>query len=157
MIFFTNSRKYFSFNNRLKKKKKGRRYLPEGKLECETKPSGEKKREQFSLFFLTMIAISTALIHQVCSPSVARALRPRCVAAVPSRNLSTSISPSARPSPEAPKVLIGLSDQELQQLALDFGQVTNNNHFLVLLKFFGLLVFDGGSWLRIVKLSVEMD
>ncbi|XP_023515057.1 uncharacterized protein LOC111779193 [Cucurbita pepo subsp. pepo] len=69
-----------------------------------------------------MIAISMTLIHQVCSPSVARALRPRCVAAVPSRKSSTFLSPPARASPESPKVLIGLSEEELQQLAVDLGQ-----------------------------------
>ena len=76
-----------------------------------------------------MIATSMALIQHVCSAPLARAARPRFLAAViSSRNLSIrSSSPSspARASQADSQVLLGMSEQELQQVALDFGQVIN--------------------------------
>lgn len=76
-----------------------------------------------------MIATSMALIQHVCSAPLARAARPRFLAAViSSRNLSIRSSSSSPPSPARASqadshVLLGMSEQELQQVALDFGQV----------------------------------
>lgn len=75
-----------------------------------------------------MIATSMALIQHVCSVPLARAARPRFLAAViSSRNLSIRSSSSppspARASQADSHVLLGMSGQELQQVALDFGQV----------------------------------
>ncbi|KAM4104473.1 hypothetical protein ACJW30_06G160300 [Castanea mollissima] len=77
-----------------------------------------------------MIATSMALVQHVCSAPLAGAARPRFLAAVIScRNLSirsssssSSSSSSARASLADSHVLLGMSEQELQQVALDFGQ-----------------------------------
>uniref|UniRef100_A0A7N0V770 Radical SAM core domain-containing protein n=1 Tax=Kalanchoe fedtschenkoi TaxID=63787 RepID=A0A7N0V770_KALFE len=65
-----------------------------------------------------------ALIQLVCSMPLARAVRPRSLT-IYSRNAvsvpSTSASPSRLGAKES-RVLLGLSETELQQLALDFGQ-----------------------------------
>ncbi|KAH7548108.1 hypothetical protein JRO89_XS14G0068000 [Xanthoceras sorbifolium] len=70
-----------------------------------------------------MISVSMALLQHVTSASIARALRPRsCLAAsAPSRKLSVS-SPSRAASHVDPHVLLGMTEQELQQLAVNLGQ-----------------------------------
>ena len=68
-----------------------------------------------------MIATSMALIQHVCFAPLARAARPRFLAVTPSRNFSVKSSSSS--SPADSHVLLGMSEQELQQVALDFGQV----------------------------------
>ncbi|XP_031259596.1 uncharacterized protein LOC116117723 isoform X2 [Pistacia vera] len=71
-----------------------------------------------------MMAVSMALLQHVFSVPLARAaLRPRCSLTVSTssrRNLSVSL-PSRAPHVD-PHVLLGMSEQELQQLAVDFGQ-----------------------------------
>ncbi|KAL6126635.1 hypothetical protein ACLB2K_074681 [Fragaria x ananassa] len=66
-----------------------------------------------------MTATSTALIQRVCSVPVARAVRTRALATAV--NLSTTPTPRASPA-DSSRVLLGLSEAELQQLALDFSQ-----------------------------------
>ncbi|XP_038989041.1 probable dual-specificity RNA methyltransferase RlmN [Phoenix dactylifera] len=57
-----------------------------------------------------------ATLQHVCSAPLARALRSRAASLAPS-------SPPARlPQPDSSRVLLGLSEPELRQLALDFGQ-----------------------------------
>ncbi|KAG8645056.1 probable dual-specificity RNA methyltransferase RlmN [Manihot esculenta] len=73
-----------------------------------------------------MIATSMAMLQQVCSVPLARAVRrPRSLTVVSSRSLSTS-SPASphRTSHVNPNVLLGMSEPELQQLAVDLGQQT---------------------------------
>ncbi|XP_050386260.1 uncharacterized protein LOC126802651 [Argentina anserina] len=65
-----------------------------------------------------MTATSTALFQRVCSLPLARAARTRSLATAAS--LSTTLTPRASPSDS--RVLLGLSEAELQQLALDFSQ-----------------------------------
>ncbi|KAK3232154.1 hypothetical protein Dsin_004035 [Dipteronia sinensis] len=69
-----------------------------------------------------MIAVSIALLQHVTSVPLARALRPRSCHAVsaPSRKLSAS-SPS-RATHVDPHVLLGMTEPELQQVAVDLGQ-----------------------------------
>lgn len=72
-----------------------------------------------------MIATSMAMLQQVCSVPLARAVRrPRSLTVLSSRSLSTS-SPASphRTSHVNPNVLLGMSEPELQQLAVDLGQV----------------------------------
>lgn len=64
--------------------------------------------------------MAMALLQQVCSVTVARTVRSRALSA-PSRTVSVP-SPS-RVSQLDSRVLLGKSEEELQQLALDFGQV----------------------------------
>lgn len=63
--------------------------------------------------------MAMALLQQVCSVTVARTVRSRALSA-PSRTVSVP-SPS-RVSQLDSRVLLGKSEEELQQLALDFGQ-----------------------------------
>ncbi|BBG97976.1 Radical SAM superfamily protein, partial [Prunus dulcis] len=67
-----------------------------------------------------MTATSTSLIQRVCSVPLARAVRTRAMAVV-SMNLSTTPAPSQALSADS-RVLLGLSEPELQQLALDLKQ-----------------------------------
>ncbi|KAJ6987110.1 uncharacterized protein [Populus alba] len=72
-----------------------------------------------------MMAISMSLLQHVCSVPIARAMRPRSVTVISSRNLSTTTSSSSTPSRASqvdPHVLLGMSEPELQQLATDLGQ-----------------------------------
>ncbi|KAL6131473.1 hypothetical protein ACLB2K_069848 [Fragaria x ananassa] len=66
-----------------------------------------------------MTATPTALIQRVCSVPLARAVRTRALATAV--NLSTTPTPRASPA-DSSRVLLGLSEAELQQLALDFSQ-----------------------------------
>ncbi|XP_061997383.1 uncharacterized protein LOC133715081 [Rosa rugosa] len=69
-----------------------------------------------------MTATSTALIQRVCSVPLARAVRTRALATnTTTTSLSTTPTPT-RSSPADSRVLLGLSEPELQQLALDFSQ-----------------------------------
>nr|TKS17652.1 uncharacterized protein D5086_0000010230 [Populus alba] len=71
------------------------------------------------------MAISMSLLQHVCSVPIARAMRPRSVTVISSRNLSTTTSSSSTPSRASqvdPHVLLGMSEPELQQLATDLGQ-----------------------------------
>ncbi|KAM5556420.1 hypothetical protein ABKV19_024018 [Rosa sericea] len=69
---------------------------------------------------MMMTATSTALIQRVCSVPLARAVRTRALASTTTMSLSTT--PTPRASPADSRVLLGLSEPELQQLALDFSQ-----------------------------------
>ncbi|XWS65987.1 hypothetical protein CRYUN_Cryun05aG0161500 [Craigia yunnanensis] len=80
-----------------------------------------------------MIATKMSMLQHVCSVPLARAIRPRSFTVSasasasasatipPSRNLTVS-SPSSRSPHVDPCVLLGMSAQDLQQLAVDFGQ-----------------------------------
>ncbi|KAJ9160131.1 hypothetical protein P3X46_025562 [Hevea brasiliensis] len=71
-----------------------------------------------------MIAPSMAMLQQVCSVPLARVVRrPSSFTIASSRNLYTS-SPSSphRTSHVDPHALLGMSEPELQQLAVDLGQ-----------------------------------
>ncbi|KAM1114793.1 hypothetical protein PS1_005460 [Malus domestica] len=63
-----------------------------------------------------MTASSTSLIQSVCAIPLARAARTTVMAAA-SMNLSTT---TTAPKSTDPQVLIGLSELELQQLAINF-------------------------------------
>ncbi|XP_041012580.1 probable dual-specificity RNA methyltransferase RlmN isoform X2 [Juglans microcarpa x Juglans regia] len=68
-----------------------------------------------------MIATSMAVIQHVCSAPLARVMLPRSL--VVSRSRGLSILSAARASHAVPQqVLLGMSEYELQQLALEFGQ-----------------------------------
>ncbi|XP_065869874.1 uncharacterized protein [Euphorbia lathyris] len=71
-----------------------------------------------------MIGTSLAMLQHVCTIPLARAVRrPGSLTVVSSRNLSTSSSPSLpRASHVDPQVLLGMSEPELQQVAVDLGQ-----------------------------------
>ncbi|XVF75334.1 hypothetical protein PTKIN_Ptkin13bG0179600 [Pterospermum kingtungense] len=80
-----------------------------------------------------MITTKMSILQNVCSVPLARSMRPRffTVSASASASASTTITPSRNltvspPSSRAPhidsRVLLGMSEQELQQLAVDFGQ-----------------------------------
>uniref|UniRef100_A0A6N2LQ70 Radical SAM core domain-containing protein n=1 Tax=Salix viminalis TaxID=40686 RepID=A0A6N2LQ70_SALVM len=72
-----------------------------------------------------MIATSMSLLQHVCSVPIARAMRPRSVTVISSRNLSATTSSSSTPSRASqvdPHVLLGMSEPELQQVAIDLGQ-----------------------------------
>lgn len=77
-----------------------------------------------------MIAVSTALLQQVISIPAARAvLRPRSrLAASVSSPRQLSVSSSSRAPQVDPNVLLGMSEQELQKLAVDLGQVLTNQN-----------------------------
>ncbi|XP_048421051.1 probable dual-specificity RNA methyltransferase RlmN isoform X2 [Pyrus x bretschneideri] len=69
-----------------------------------------------------MTASSTSLIQRVCAVPLARAARTRAMAAA-SMNLSTTTTTAPSLAKRAdPQVLLGLSEPELQQLAIDFSQ-----------------------------------
>ena len=72
-----------------------------------------------------MIATSMSLLQHVCSVPIARAMGPRSVTVISSRSLSatTSSSTPSRASQVDPHVLLGMSEPELQQVAIDLGQV----------------------------------
>lgn len=63
-----------------------------------------------------------ALVQHVCFAPLARTVRPRALAGFPSRNFSTA-SPTRASLADSQHVLLGMSEQELQQLAVDFDQV----------------------------------
>lgn len=68
-----------------------------------------------------MIATSMAFLQHVCTVPIARA-------AVRTRSLSIAVPKASISVPSAAResrVLLGMSETELQQLALDFGQVIN--------------------------------
>lgn len=67
-----------------------------------------------------MIATSMALIQHVCFAPLARVARPRFLAVIPSRNFSVKSSSSS--SPADSHVLLGMSEQELQEVAVGLGQ-----------------------------------
>ncbi|CAN0837418.1 Probable dual-specificity RNA methyltransferase RlmN [Linum grandiflorum] len=70
-------------------------------------------------------AASTSLFQHVCSASVATVVRPgfRSLSVASARNLSTAAAAkSVLVSQRDTRVLLGLSEPELQQLALDLGQ-----------------------------------
>ncbi|KAB5544278.1 hypothetical protein DKX38_012390 [Salix brachista] len=72
-----------------------------------------------------MIATSMSLLQHVCSVPIARAMRPRSVTVISSRSLSATTSSSSTPSRASqvdPHVLLGMSEPELQQVAIDLGQ-----------------------------------
>ncbi|XP_022764533.1 uncharacterized protein LOC111309790 [Durio zibethinus] len=74
-----------------------------------------------------MITTKMFMLQQVRSVPLARAIRPRSFTVsasttiTPSRNLTSSTSSSRAPHVDA-LVLLGMSEQDLQQLAIDFGQ-----------------------------------
>lgn len=70
-----------------------------------------------------MTATSTALIQRVCYVPLARAVRTRAMPLNTTMNFSTTPTPSRASPPADSRVLLGLSEPELQQLALDFSQV----------------------------------
>lgn len=91
-----------------------------------------------------MIAVSMTLLQHVISAPVARAvvLSRSCLAVslTQRRKLSVSSSSSSRAPRVDANVLLGMSEQELQKLAVDLGQVQSNQikkkkrkHFLFLL------------------------
>uniref|UniRef100_A0A2N9IMB0 Radical SAM core domain-containing protein n=1 Tax=Fagus sylvatica TaxID=28930 RepID=A0A2N9IMB0_FAGSY len=75
-----------------------------------------------------MIATSMALIQHVCFVPLARVARPRFLAVIPSRNFSVKSSSSS--SPADSHVLLGMSEQELQEVAVGLGQVTYTKLFV---------------------------
>ncbi|KAK6227969.1 hypothetical protein SCA6_000309 [Theobroma cacao] len=89
----------------------------------QTKSSGEAS---------AMITTKMSMLQHVCSVPLTRAIRPRpftvsgaATAVTPSRNLTVSFpssSSSSRTPHVDPRVLLGMSEQDLQQLAVDFGQ-----------------------------------
>ncbi|GAB2288742.1 hypothetical protein Dimus_023058 [Dionaea muscipula] len=62
-----------------------------------------------------------ALLHSVCSVPIARAVRTRSLT-ISSSSRSVSIASSSRKSHAPERVLLGMSEEELQQLAVDLGQ-----------------------------------
>lgn len=78
-----------------------------------------------------MTATSSSLIQRVCSVPLARAVRTRSMAVV-SMNLSTTPAPSQALRADS-RVLLGLSEPELQQLALDLKQVKKHKNLSVCL------------------------
>lgn len=78
-----------------------------------------------------MTATSTSLIQRVCSVPLARAVRTRAMAVV-SMNLSTTPARSQALRADS-RVLLGLSEPELQQLALDLKQVKKHKNLSVCL------------------------
>ena len=65
-----------------------------------------------------------ALLQHLCSAPLTRAMRSRSLT-LSSRTMSTTLSPT-RVAHVDSHVLLGMSEQELQQLSLDLGQVTLN-------------------------------
>lgn len=63
-----------------------------------------------------------ALVQHVCFAPLARAVRPRYLAVFSSRNFSIA-SATRVSNAESQHVLLGMSEQELQQLAVDLDQV----------------------------------
>lgn len=80
------------------------------------------------------MAVSMSLLQQVCSVPLSRAFnfRPRFLAA---REMSVASSSSSRASHVDRRVLLGMSEQELQKIAVDFGQVSKMNGARVLIEF----------------------
>lgn len=62
-----------------------------------------------------------ATLQHVYSAPLARAIRARTVASA----AAAVASPPSRAPHADPRVLLGMSEPELQQLAVDFGQVSN--------------------------------
>ncbi|XVE99574.1 hypothetical protein REPUB_Repub03eG0210900 [Reevesia pubescens] len=77
-----------------------------------------------------MITTKMSMLSYVCSIPLARTIRPRSftvsasasTAITPSRNLTSSSSSSSRAPHVDPLVLLGMSEPDLQQIAVDFGQ-----------------------------------
>lgn len=82
-----------------------------------------------------------ATLQHVCSAPLARAVRSRARALSISSAVSTS-APAKQASGVDSRVLLGLSEQELQKLATDFGQVrVRDSGFLPLLRISFLFSF----------------
>ncbi|XP_010264444.1 PREDICTED: uncharacterized protein LOC104602454 [Nelumbo nucifera] len=62
-----------------------------------------------------------ALLHNVCSAPLARAVRSRSIS-IPLRTVSLPSPPRVSQSQLDSRILLGMSEQELQQVARDFGQ-----------------------------------
>lgn len=74
-----------------------------------------------------MIFTSMAVIQHLCSAPLARAMLPRSLAVSRSRGLSILSAAPRASLAVSQQVLLGMSEQELQQLALDLGQVNERN------------------------------
>ncbi|KAJ8760311.1 hypothetical protein K2173_011864 [Erythroxylum novogranatense] len=69
-----------------------------------------------------MITASTALVHHVCSVPFSRSIRFCSFTVTCSGKVPLSSSSVTRASHVDPRVLLGMSESELQQLAVDLGQ-----------------------------------
>lgn len=70
--------------------------------------------------------MSMALLQQLCTAHLSRAVRSRSLTVSCSKAVtvpSLNVVKKAAGSNSQSQVLLGLSEQELQQLAIDFGQV----------------------------------
>ncbi|KAJ6892167.1 hypothetical protein NC651_025383 [Populus alba x Populus x berolinensis] len=71
-----------------------------------------------------MMATSMSLLQHVCSVPIARAMRPRSLTIISSRSLSTTTASSSAPSRASHLDPLGMSEPELQQIAVELGQLT---------------------------------
>ncbi|KAJ6900358.1 hypothetical protein NC652_026467 [Populus alba x Populus x berolinensis] len=105
-----------------------------------------------------MIATSMSLLQHVCSVPISRAMRPRSLTIISSRSLSTTTASSSAPSRASHLDPLGMSEPELQKIAVELGQLT----LVLFVPFFPReLVPQAGSFVCAVhhtnKLAIRND